>query len=124
LANWDININFDIMKIVDSFNIQIWLGLREEYSDTRHTIEEVYSECQSVSNRIPNCYTITPTRFIYKDGYEDGVIIGLINYPRFPKEKEALLIDSLGLAEFLRKKFNQIRVSVTTPEKTYCLGLD
>ena len=111
------------MKTVPSFNIQIWLGLREGYTDKVHTIDEVYDECKKIC-AIGNCVTVTPTRFIYKDGWEDGVVIGLINYPRFPKEKQRLIYDSWGIANRLQEKFNQIRVSITTPEKTYTLGID
>lgn len=112
------------MKTVDSFNIQIWLGLREEYSEVRHTIEEVYDYCQWLCNIRKACFTVTPTRFIYVDGYEDGAVIGLINYPRFPKDRQRLIYDSWEIAEKLKEHFKQTRVSITTPIKTYCLGLD
>jgi hypothetical protein len=112
------------MKTIESFNIQIWLGLKEGYSDKVYTIDDVYSECQMLCNCRKACFTVTPTRFIYVDGWEDGVIIGLINYPRFPKEKQRLIYDSWEIAQQLQEKFGQIRVSITTPEKTYCLGID
>lgn len=70
------------------------------------------------------CVTVTPTRFIYVDGYEDGVVVGLINYPRFPSEKQRMIYDSWEIADQLKEQFKQIRVSITTPEKTYCLGID
>lgn len=111
------------MKTVPSFNIQIWLGLREGYTDKVHSIDEVYEECQKIC-AIGICVTITPTRFIYKDGWEDGVVIGLINYPRFPKEKQRLIYDSWEIANRLQERFKQIRLSITTPEKTYTLGID
>ena len=112
------------MKTVESFNIQIWLGLREGYTDKVHTIEEVYKVCQDLCNIWKACFTVTPTRFIYVDGWEDGVVIGLINYPRFPKDKQRLIYDSWEIADILKEHFKQIRVSITTPEKTYTLGID
>ena len=112
------------MKTEPSFNIQIWLGLREGYTDIVHSIDEVYAICQKLCNARKACFTITPTRFIYVDGWEDGVVIGLINYPRFPKEKQRLIYDSWEIASELQDHFKQIRVSITTPEKTYCLGID
>lgn len=30
------------------------------------------------------CVTIEPTTFIYTGGEEDGFVVGLVNYPRFP----------------------------------------
>jgi len=112
------------MKTVDSFNIQIWVGLREAYSDITHTIEEVYDECYKICQYPGNCLTVTPTRFIYKDGWEDGAIVGIINYPRFPEKKQRLIYNSWEIAQALQERFKQIRVSITTPEKTYCLGID
>jgi ferredoxin len=29
------------------------------------------------------CFTITPSKFVYTGGEEDGFAIGLVNYPRF-----------------------------------------
>jgi hypothetical protein len=112
------------MKTVDSFNVQIWVGLREEYSDKIHNIQEVYDICSQICAYPGNCLTVTPTRFIYKEGWEDGVVIGLINYPRFPKEKQRLIYDSWEIAQRLMEEFKQLRVSITTPEKTYTLGID
>ena len=112
------------MKTVDSFNIQIWIGLREQYSDRRHTINEVYDVYYTYCQYPGHCVTITPTRFVYKDGWEDGAVVGFINYARFPKDKQRLIYDAWKLADRLMIKFNQIRASITTPEKTYLLGED
>lgn len=37
------------------------------------------------------CVTIDPTTFIYTGGEEEGYVVGLVNYPRFPVEPEALM---------------------------------
>jgi hypothetical protein len=37
------------------------------------------------------CVTIEPTTFIYTGGEEVGYAVGLLNYPRFPSDKGALL---------------------------------
>ncbi len=52
------------------------------------------------------------------------MIVGIINYPRFSKDKEVLINESLELAEIIKTKFKQEIVSVTTPDKTYTLGID
>lgn len=36
------------------------------------------------------CVTIDPTLFIYTGGEESGFVVGLLNYPRFPCDKESL----------------------------------
>jgi ferredoxin len=72
------------MKTVDTFYANIYVGMREEYSDKIHNIEDAYKICQDYCDTVGLCVTVTPTKYIYKNGEEDGIIIGLINYPRFP----------------------------------------
>ena len=36
------------------------------------------------------CVTVTPTKYIYTGGQEDGVVVGIRNYPRFPSTEEEL----------------------------------
>jgi hypothetical protein len=43
------------------------------------------------------CVTIEPTTFIYTGGEEAGYVVGLINYPRFPIEPEALFARARSL---------------------------
>jgi hypothetical protein len=52
------------------------------------------------------CVTVTPTEYVYTGGREAGAIIGLINYPRFPKtpadidsEAETMTVASAGSDE-------------------------
>jgi hypothetical protein len=40
--------------------------------------------CREFCNEIGLCVTVTPTTYVYTGGEEEGVIVGLINYPRFP----------------------------------------
>jgi hypothetical protein len=111
------------MDYVDykSFNVQIWVGLREWHTDIIHTIDDVRSICDKYVNEIGDCVTITPTEYRYVYGHEPGVIVGYINYPRFPRSEEEITNRALNLAERLRKGLNQEKVSVTTPDKTYML---
>ena len=46
------------------------------------------------------CVTIEPTCYLYTGGEESGYVVGLNNYPRFPKGSEDL--DARGL-DLLRK---------------------
>lgn len=68
--------------------------------------------------RIGLCVTIEPTSFIYTGGEEAGYVVGLVNYPRFPKPQSAL--DALGreLGQILLEKTYQQSVLVMTPETT------
>ncbi len=64
------------------------------------------------------CVTITPTAFIYTGGEEAGVLVRLINYPRFPSSPQALTDRALALAEKLRAGLFQDSFSVITPTET------
>lgn len=44
------------------------------------------------------CVTLTPTSFVFTGGQEDGAIIGLINYPRFPSTPEDISKSAKQLA--------------------------
>lgn len=53
------------------------------------------------------CFTISPTKFIYTGGEEDGFAIGLVNYPRFPSEPADLQAEAEALAAKLLPACNQ-----------------
>jgi hypothetical protein len=64
------------------------------------------------------CVTLTPTTYVYTGGAETGLIVGLINYPRFPKDPEALMAQAATLAEFLMDELCQGSCTVQGPELT------
>jgi hypothetical protein len=109
------------MKTVESFNVQIWVGLRKEYSDVVYTVDMVRLICDEWVNDVKDCVTITPTEFRYVYGSEPGVIVGYINYPRFPRTNMEITDRAIALANKLRRGLGQIRVSVVTPTITYLL---
>jgi len=109
------------MKVTETFNVQIWVGLRIGYSDKNHSLNKVRFICDRYVNEIKQCVTITPTEYHYVDGNEDGAIIGFINYPRFPKEGDEIIDRAFALAEKLMVGLDQKRVSVVTPFQTYML---
>lgn len=43
------------------------------------------------------CVTIEPTLFLYTGGEETGYVVGLVNYPRFPSDPEAIRERARGL---------------------------
>ena len=67
---------------------------------------------------VGHCVTITPTKYLYTGGEEDGVIIGFINYPRFPSDKEKIMQHAVSLANRLCDVLKQQSFSIQTPEKT------
>ena len=64
------------------------------------------------------CVTVTQTRYVYRGGEEDGVIIGLINYPRFSKSKEMIMAHATALGNTLLTVLGQQSFSIQTPGET------
>jgi hypothetical protein len=79
------------MKKVKSFNVQIWVGLKEGYDGIENPIDLVYNICNKYVNENIYCVSVTETKFFYYEGYENGAVIGLINYARFPSSKRKIL---------------------------------
>src|SRR5690242_16439560 len=68
------------------------------------------------------CVTITEADFVFTGGMESGVRVGLINYPRFPKEPEAIFTKAEELARFLIERLFQQSCCVIAPDRTVWLS--
>ena len=111
------------MKTLRAYNVQIWCGLRRNYTNEVHSIEEVRMTVdQYISVCGGDCITITETEYRYKGGSEPGIIIGWIQYPRFPRKRKKIRKDALFLAKLLMEELGQKRVTVTTPYKSYMIS--
>lgn len=110
------------MKTVPTFTATIYVGFRERDTGILHDLAECEAVCQRFVDLNGWCVTVTPTRFIYSHGHEPGAAIGVINYPRFPNEFEAIRERALALAERLQEALGQMRVSVVFPDETVMLG--
>lgn len=64
------------METVDTYKVSIHMA---------GDIGTAYRVIREYCYLVGACFTVTPTKFIYTGGEEDGFIIGLVNYPRFPK---------------------------------------
>lgn len=62
------------------------------------------------------CVTVEPTTFIYTGGEEAGYVVGLLNYPRFPSEPEALKARARSLMARLLDVTFQHSALMVTPE--------
>ena len=112
-------------KEVDTFTAQIYLGLREGYGTLIHNEREVREVLQDYVNNNKFCVTITPTEFIYTsnlkksvNGNEQGVIIGIMNYPRFPLERKTLEQKAEEIALLCKERFKQNKISIVYPDRT------
>jgi hypothetical protein len=107
---------------IDTYWATIYVGLKEGYDGVVHSAEEAKDICQAYVNNGGAAVTVTETEFIYKHGREPGVIVGLINYPRFPKKSEEIRAVAVKIAQRLKDAFKQHRVSVLFPDHTVMLG--
>ncbi len=116
------------MTSVPTYWAKVYVGFREgrttDVVPVLHTLAEAQAVVQAFVNEVKDtgnpcgCATMTPTRYVYGNGWEDGVEIGLVNYPRFPGTSEAIRAGALELAERLRVALGQMRVSVMFPDET------
>lgn len=112
------------MKKVETFTANIYLGLQHGYSGELSSIDEVREWVQNYCNEQKLGVTFTPTEFIYVDGREPGVVIGLINYPRFPQTKEVIKYMAMIIAQGLMRLCHQERVSVVFSDETVMFEKD
>lgn len=65
------------------------------------------------------CVTVMPTTFIYTAGAEEGIAVGLINYPRFPKSSDEIWETAIRLGMVLMDALCQRSFSVVSSDKTH-----
>jgi len=109
------------MKKNDTFTANIYLGLQHGYSGGYSSVEEVRAWLQNYCNKVKLGVTLTPTEFIYVDGGEPGIIIGLIKYPRFPKWTSEIKEEAIKIAQGLMKLCHQERISIVFSDETIML---
>lgn len=85
----------NIVKGCNSYPISLFV--------TGQGVEEAV---QKYCNEVGLCVTVTETNYIFTGGSEKGYIIGLINYPRFPREKKELVRVAKDLGYYLIEKCN------------------
>lgn len=112
------------MTIAPTFTATIHCGLRRAYSEDIHSTLSAQTLIQDYVDRVGLCVSITPTNYFYTQGNEPGVIVGLINYPRFPSTAEAILGHAVEIAKLLMQAFGQQKVSIITQTSTYMLTKD
>lgn len=96
-------------KNVESFFANIWIA--GSYADAVRACREFCARGA--------CVTVTPTAYVYTGGAEDGVLVRLINYPRFPKSPAEIKELALALGEHLKAALFQGSYSIEFPDVTY-----
>lgn len=64
------------------------------------------------------CVTVEPTTYVYTGGREEGVRVGLINYPRFPATENELGETARRLADKLLEGLDQHSFTIVGPKET------
>lgn len=95
--------------ITASYPVQIWIG-----GDHESALEI----CRAYCDEVGLCVTVSPTTYAYTGGQVDGVVVGLINYGRFPSEQPAIFAHAEALALKLIDGLGQESASIQAPDKT------
>lgn len=75
--------------------------------------------CREYCLEIGFCVTLEDAEYIYTGGQESGVVIGLINYPRFPATREEIEGKAIDLGIRLMEGMCQHSFSIVTPLNTF-----
>ena len=114
-------------KYTTTYNFQLFVGMKDIATGKTATMDKVRKLVDYCCRDCMCCLTVTPTEFIYPSPgpwprrHEKGVIIGLINYPRFPKSLTELLQTMDVTAWYMMKNLNQCHVTYTYEEGTCML---
>ena len=104
-----------------AFKANIYCGLRKQYSKKTYSFKFAEKICQQYINEVKWCISITKTKYIYVDGNENGIIVGIIYYPRFPLSNKQLKNRTINLANLLMEQLNQNRVTIVFNNSTKML---
>lgn len=74
--------------------------------------------CREYCFEVGLCVTVEPVTYIYTGGEEEGVRVGLINYPRFPTGPRDLEEKAIALARMLLERLCQHSYSIVGPVET------
>ena len=96
-------------KHANSFPVNIFIA-----GDYDKAVISVREYCEAIGY----CVTVTKTIYVYTGGEEEGVIIGLINYPRFPTGPNEILDHALALGKKLLVDLDQETFSIQNHRNT------
>jgi hypothetical protein len=94
-----------------SYPVSIFIGCGDNYL-------MAYTVCGEYCDEVGLCVTVKQVEYVYTKGAETGVVVGLINYPRFPKDGTEIEAHAVKLGRILREALGQESFSVQTPTTT------
>lgn len=102
-----------------------------KYTEIKHSIsykisiyiagdyEKAVEICKIYCDEVGFCVSVTQTEYIYTDGSESGVMVGIINYPRFPTDSISLMCHAREIGNLLLDHLEQQSYTIETPETTH-----
>ena len=98
-----------ISEAVHSDPVRVWIA--GDYEQAKTAMREF-------CDRIGFCVSVTQSCYIYAGGQEDGVVVGFINYPRFPLGPEALEQKAIAVGLFLLDRLGQDSFTIERSSET------
>jgi hypothetical protein len=80
--------------------------------------EDAKRICKQYCFEVGYCVTVEKVEYIYTGGHESGVIVGLINYPRFPRAPGEIIKVAEDIGMRLMEGLFQHSFSIITPTET------
>lgn len=105
-----------------TFTATVYVGLKHRESGEIRNKSAAVAAVQAYVDSVGLCASITDTQFVYTNGCEPGLAVGLINYPRFPSSPEQIRSHAIAIAEMLLGECKQSRVSVVMPNETVMIS--
>lgn len=98
-------------ETVPTYTVRLYMA--GDIQDAKRLLRQ---ECYPPNDGL--CVTIEPTAFIYSGGEESGLVVGFVNYPRFPTTPEVLWDRACRVAHKLILGLCQWSALLVSPDKT------
>lgn len=88
------------MRVADepAYSVNVYIG--GDWEQAREALQDYVDD-------VGLCVTVTPTEFVYTGGCEPGIVVGLVNYPRFPSNPTAIWHHAEAIAHRLLDDLHQ-----------------
>lgn len=100
---------FQEEKFAPTFHIDIWIA---------GNFEDAQRVCRRMCMADPFCVTVRPVEYIYTGGQEAGVVVSIINYPRFPRTPEELRAKAFNITSALMVELCQESATIEMTNET------
>lgn len=109
------------MIYFNSYNIEVWCGLRDSSTGKLHTMSEVTRICNDFMSRMKVSVSITPKEFNYNNMNNSGVMIEFKTCIESSKLEKKMLDYAKILCMMLREPLGQEKLWIKTSDQTYTL---